>query len=460
MKEFFKKPLIHYTVVLTIVAIVCGLLIGGVNAITAPVIERNRIEAQNRAYQEVLPAGKDFVEVEIENLPKTITTIVEGKDAQGKVVGYVYILSGTNQHGSMTIALSLDEKGKILGAQFVAIEQTLNVEGTRTNLSRFVGTQITDLKPSGDLVSGVTNSYVTVKELLADAAVVHADVADIPLDPYVTIFGPEYSLRNDASFAATEHVLSRELAKDGSANDVGYVYKLNGENENYKPGELNEITIYVALDKDQVILGIISPEEEYHHTGGGFRNQTVAFMESLVGISLSTIDADYDLLGGATNSQQLVLDLLIALKDVAFEEISEDPYVLLFGKGYEMSVDNDFEGTESVLRKEDVLNESNELIGYVYQLTGVTENFKPDEFNPITIYVALDKNYKILGILAPEDEYEHTLGERYDKVKAHLETYAGIVLTETDDFDIYASVTNTTLLVNELLLDLKEVILK
>jgi Na+-translocating ferredoxin:NAD+ oxidoreductase RnfG subunit len=51
MKEFLKKPLVHYTMVLTIVSIICGALIGSVNAIKAPVIEKNRIESQNKSYK-------------------------------------------------------------------------------------------------------------------------------------------------------------------------------------------------------------------------------------------------------------------------------------------------------------------------------------------------------------------------------------------------------------------------
>ena len=462
MKEFLKKPLVHYTMVLTIVAIICGALIGSVNAITAPVIEKNRIEAQNKAYQEVLPAGADFVEIEIENLPKTITTIVEGKDAQGKVVGYVYILSGTNQHGSMTIALSLDEKGKILGAQFVAIEQTLNVEGTRNNLSKFVGTKISDLKPEGDLVSGVTNSLNTVKELLSQVAAVHREVANVPLDPYTAIFGPDYTLTTDASFEQTYHVLAREIAKDAGRNDIGYVYKLNGIGVAQDGQAEKELTFYVALDKEQKILGIISPEEEYKHSSGGFRNVTLALMESLVGLSLNDIDTDYDVTGGATNTGQLVIDLLVALKEVAFEEITTDPYAQIFGKDYTKTEDNDFEKTDHILRKEDVVNESNELIGYVYQLRDVVENFKPEEFNPITIYVILDKENKILGILAPEAEYEHTLGERYDKVLGNIELLVGEKLEDIEDgeYDFVSGVTNTTGLVIDLLIELKEVILK
>ncbi len=318
MKEFFKKPLVHYTTVLTIVAIVCGLLIGGVNAITAPVIKQNLIDAQNKAYQEVLPAGKTFEEIKLNNVPVSITTVVKGLDGSNQVIGYIYVASGTNKHGSMTIAISIDAKGKILGAQFVDIQQTLNVEGTRQNLSAFVGTQISALSPDGDLVSGVTNSLNTVKALLTDVATVHAEVADVPADPYTKMFGEGFSKEVDSSFTATEFVKSRELVKDSNGTDIAYLYKLNGFSiYNSESTEEKDITLYVGVDLTNNILGIVAPLNEYNHTAGGLYTNTITFLEVYTNTALSDVETTgADLTSGATNSKNLANQLMAALKEV------------------------------------------------------------------------------------------------------------------------------------------------
>mgnify|MGYP001067160318 CR=1 FL=1 len=318
MKEFFKKPLVHYTTVLTIVAIVCGLLIGGVNAITAPVIKQNMIDAQNEAYQQVLPAGETFEEIELDNAPSTITTAVRGLDGSNQVVGYIYIASGTNKHGSMTIAISIDAKGKILGAQFVDIQQTLNVEGTRYNLSLFVGTQISALVPDGDLVSGVTNSLNTVKALLTDVATVHADVADAPADPYTEMFGEGFTKAVDSSFTATDYVKSKEIVKNSDGQEIAHLYKLNGfAIYNSESTEEKDITLYVGVDLDGKILGIVVPADEYHHTAGGLYTNTVTFLEVYTNTMLSDVETTgSDLTSGATNSKNLANQLMAALKEV------------------------------------------------------------------------------------------------------------------------------------------------
>lgn len=318
MKEFFKKPLVHYTTVLTIVAIICGLLIGGVNAITAPVIKQNEIDAQNKSYQEVLPAGETFEVINLTDAPATVTTAVKGLNASNQVVGYIYIATGTNKHGSMTIAISIDANGKVLGAQFVSIQQTLNVEGTRNNLALFVGTQISALTPDGDLVSGVTNSFNTVKALLTDVATVHAEVAEVPLDPYTVMFGEGFTKEVDSSFVATEYVKSKELVKDSNGTDIAHLYKLNGFGiYNSESTEEKDITLYVGVDNDGKILGIVVPADEYHHTGGGLYTNTITFLEVYTNTMLSDVETTgADLTSGATNSKNLANQLLAALKEV------------------------------------------------------------------------------------------------------------------------------------------------
>lgn len=175
MKKLFENKLFHYTFVLTMVAIACGLAIGVANAITAPIIEENRIKAQLAAYQEVLPEMDSFEELSVAGDPATIVSKVAARDAENTLIGYIYVVAGTNVHGNMRMVVSISPEGIILGAVFSEINQTLLVNATRENLRQYIGSSISNLVADGDIISGVTDSLDTVKDLLGDIATAHAN---------------------------------------------------------------------------------------------------------------------------------------------------------------------------------------------------------------------------------------------------------------------------------------------
>jgi Na+-translocating ferredoxin:NAD+ oxidoreductase RnfG subunit len=170
MKNLFQKPIFHYTFVLTVVAICCGLLIGAVNAVTDPIIKRNLAEAQAKAYQSVMPDLHRPEFLSTENDPSSISDKVEAYNVDGDLIGYIFVVYKTNSYGVMNIVIAVDLDGEIVGAEFSQIEQTLGIPITRNHLALFVGTQITDVSPDGDITAGVTGSYNTLKEMLEDVS--------------------------------------------------------------------------------------------------------------------------------------------------------------------------------------------------------------------------------------------------------------------------------------------------
>jgi len=159
MKKFLEKnQLIHFTLVLTIVAIVCGLVIGGVNALTAPIIAENEKQATLVAYEAVMPNLGDFESLDTTNDSSSIVEKVLAKDADGNEIGYIFKTYAANGYGDMTMVLGVALDGTITGAEFLTLNQTLHLDYTRANLQLFVGTNIVDLTPSGDLQSGATHS--------------------------------------------------------------------------------------------------------------------------------------------------------------------------------------------------------------------------------------------------------------------------------------------------------------
>lgn len=317
MKRFFEKnPLIHYTTVLTLVAIVCGLMIGGVNAVTAPIIEDNIIRAKVEAYERVLPSIVTYEELPLlENDPSTIQSKVLAKDGSGANIGYIYEVFGTNKFGFMRIVVSVNNSGVILGADFVEINQTYQVEGTRSNLQSYVGSSVSELAPVGDIISGATGSLNTLKALLTDVALSHSITATGPDDPLVAWFGVGYQMEEDTTFVPTDKVLSKMTVRDADNQIIGAYYHLRGNGvKSTEEGSIGAINLYIGLSQDGTILGIDLPKDEYGHTtNNAYYPKVVNYAQSLVGDNIASFDGQDDLAAGATNSKTLVDTLLTAL---------------------------------------------------------------------------------------------------------------------------------------------------
>ncbi|HHW79536.1 MAG TPA: hypothetical protein GX742_01890, partial [Acholeplasmataceae bacterium] len=69
----------------------------------------------------------------------------------------------------------------------------------------------------------------------------------------------------------------------------------------------------VALDEDLNILGFI--EIEYNHSSGSFKAHATGFLNKLIDTNLLEFE-DLDEQTNATNSTNLLTDMLIALKEV------------------------------------------------------------------------------------------------------------------------------------------------
>jgi hypothetical protein len=323
MKKLFENDIFHYTFVLTVVALACGLVIGGVHAITNPIIQENAMREQIEAYQAVLPELDEYEELDTADDPSTITDKVLGKDSSGNTVGYIFVAEGRNSYGSMRMVVSIDGSGEIVGAQFTAIEQSLNMEGTRNNLQSFVGSSIFSLEPTGDIVSGVTGSYNTLLSLLEDIATSYTDLGieppDEEFDLYETFFGDAFGRsETDEDFEPTEYVKSKETVYDTEDAVIGDLYELEGvgEYEGYDGMTEGSMTIYVLLDDDNTILDIIAPEDDYGHTlSFGQSGGVFDYIETFKGETLDS-PSDDDLTSGATWSKEFVNVLIRALNEV------------------------------------------------------------------------------------------------------------------------------------------------
>ena len=310
MKNFFAKPMVHYTLVLTIVAIVCGLMIGGMNALTAPIIRENNLKARVAAYENVLPAIDSFEDVDLVDLdPSSVQSKVIAKNATNQVIGYIYEVYGTNKYGYMRIVVSVDQEGMILGAQFTEINQTYQVEGTRSNLQAYVGVNVSDLVPKGDIVTGATGSLNTLKSLLSDIALAHANTVVAPDDPLIELFGEGYKMEDDPGFPQTDNVRFSKIVRNAQNEIIAGYYHLRGTSE-YNPGSVGTINLYIIVDTDGEIIYVNLPRDEYGHSLGAYYPMVNSYVKSLVGDSIHDYSGDISTGDSHSNSRTLINSLL------------------------------------------------------------------------------------------------------------------------------------------------------
>lgn len=114
-----KNSKLYPSIVLCSICLVAALLLSVVNMITAPEIEKNQIEAANKALLEVLPDGKNFQEIEITSeYPQIVTA---GHKADG---GYVFQMSVTGKSPDLVIMCGIDADGNVVGTKVIANKET------------------------------------------------------------------------------------------------------------------------------------------------------------------------------------------------------------------------------------------------------------------------------------------------------------------------------------------------
>jgi len=125
-----------------------------------------------------------FTDISQASDPVSITTKNEVTNNSGDLVGYIFQAYATNGYGDMTIVFLVGSDGTILNATFQALNQTLNLDRTISNLELYIDTNISDMTPSGDLQSGATYSKNTMQQLIEDVASAFVTIDDLNLNVF------------------------------------------------------------------------------------------------------------------------------------------------------------------------------------------------------------------------------------------------------------------------------------
>ncbi len=161
-----KKTLMPLAVLVSICVIVAALL-GAINMLTAPEIEKNALKKEQEALFDVFSAEENgFDKVEnLDGLPATVTAVYKAKGGEGFAVSLATTTSYSS--GDMTFVVGVDNSGKVTGVKLTGYYESKDF-GKETYPEGFVG------KTEGDyedipVTSGVTYSSNAFKAAIGDA---------------------------------------------------------------------------------------------------------------------------------------------------------------------------------------------------------------------------------------------------------------------------------------------------
>lgn len=148
-----KNPSIKSVIALTVICLVTAFTLGFINYLTAPRIEANEREKENKALMQVLPSGKEFTSLSTDGLDidKSITAVY--RETSGE--GYVFKITVKGYKSGMTILCGIGADGKVDGAVCLSSSETLGHE--KTYGDRFADKDISSVS-SVDTVSGATKT--------------------------------------------------------------------------------------------------------------------------------------------------------------------------------------------------------------------------------------------------------------------------------------------------------------
>lgn len=165
-----KNNYLKSVIVLVSICLIVGLLLSGVNAITAPIIKKNDEAAANGAYMVVLPDATSFEDVTGE-FPETVLEMK--KDTGGS--GFAFKLQGSSSYSQspLQMILGINNEGKITK---LVITNYAETKGTAADFEPlFEGKDAT----MTDVVAGVTYTTTAIKDVVKDAYDVFYEYADI-----------------------------------------------------------------------------------------------------------------------------------------------------------------------------------------------------------------------------------------------------------------------------------------
>ena len=243
-----KKTDIMPAVVLSAICVTVALLLSLINMVTAPLIKAAQDAAATASLSEVLPGGKNFTEIVIDD--KYPSSITKGYKADG---GFVFQTSVSGKASGLIILCGIDNDGKIAGTKVIADNETDDYDKTVFPLlegtdGKYSGVTLTDFEP-----------FLVSKATLTSRA--YGDAVKASLQAFIIANGGEVDIRTpeqilqdncNAALGTTKVKFNRWLATE-VLEGIDAVYE--AEDKSGRVFVIGESFIGVKADGTVVNLG-------------------------------------------------------------------------------------------------------------------------------------------------------------------------------------------------------------
>lgn len=166
-----KKGYLKSIIVLVSICLVVGLLLSGVNSITAPIIDKQASAAADAAYLEVLPSATTFADVTGE-FPETVLEMK--KDEGGSGFAFKLQASSSYSQSPLQMILGVDNEGKVTK---LVITNYAETKGSASDFAPLYEGK--DATLADTMVAGCTFTGTAIKNAVTDAFNVFFEYADV-----------------------------------------------------------------------------------------------------------------------------------------------------------------------------------------------------------------------------------------------------------------------------------------
>lgn len=390
MKKYLK-----ITIVLFSICLVCALAVAGVNTFTAPKIEEYQNQLKMEAYQGLFPNMDANTSIFTEDGFKSsyVKDKVEAKNASGETLGYGFQVTGSNQFGSITLVVALNQAGQLIG-----VTCTSNTESYATKMEGYdekftAGMTVTDVQNVA-VCTGATYGSNLFKNLIV-AAFSEAGIMTEIQKTLVGIFGDNVDMGQTVektSLIYAQQVETGYTVKDSAGTVLGYYYVVNMSNR------FGKINVAVSLNPDFTVKQIdqINVTQEPY----GSNDTTQIAKDFISGIQAGS---SYDDVNGlATVSKATVSTtsakaaVLVAIKE-AQNTFDENLALRIMFYNYANVTEVTDGKLDSVDKYQDVTKEDGTSLGKAVVVNGT------NTYGNIKLYIGINSSNALAGIFILEN---------------------------------------------------------
>lgn len=312
MKKIFTKKNLMPAIVLGVICLISAALMGGINSVTAPEIEKQQLEAIQESLEQVIPGGDFEVSKVSKDAPDVVTGIYTDKNGKGNVV----TLAVKGYKSTILMTVGVDTDGKVIKAIVTFEEESHGKAGMSNYTDNFIGLNGEGVD-SVEIFTGATVTSTAMKNGIYDALVAlgYADprVEVLPRtdDELIALASEIMPEANKfKNITPEDTTLLKRLYKDTAGN--GYVAYIHTYAQH--GGGLESETI-ISISTDGEILAVnnifwkVGHNIEIAPPPPPSDEAVKAFFDSYVGITKEEIES-VELITDATGTSQNVSDAI------------------------------------------------------------------------------------------------------------------------------------------------------